>query len=93
MQNSFFSDFFAETSGECCFIPRADRNCPVDVGNSACVPTAKSCDFSAVDAYPLAMAYVPMQKYENICSPSEGFSIGTLFGDLNLPLSGRKDGR
>jgi hypothetical protein len=38
------------------------------------------------------MAYVPMQKYENICSPEDGFASGTMFGDLNLPFYGWKEG-
>ena len=91
MQNSFFSDFFAETSEDVCCPLRlnGDRRCK----GTECVPTEKNCDFSAVDAFPLAMAYVPFQKYENVCSPEEGLSIGTMFGDLNLPFLGRKGGR
>ncbi len=91
MQNSFFSDFFAETAADRCLIPREGHSCPCDKAG-ACVPAPKDCDFSAVDGFPLAMAYVPMQKYENVCSPEEGFAVGTMFGDLNLPFVGRKGG-
>lgn len=40
----------------------------------------------------LAMAYVPVQRFENVYSPSEALSNGTLFGDLNLPycIGGRR---
>ena len=92
MQNSFFSDFFAETSGDCCFIPRADSNCPVDGGNSACVPMVKNCDFSAVDRFPLAMSYVPMQKFENLYNEEKALCRGTLFEDLDLPFKGERGG-
>ncbi len=89
MQNSFFSDFFTENSRESCVRIRQDRD---GCNGVDCSPNDKSCNFSVVDALPLAMAYVPMQKYENICSPEDGFASGTMFGDLNLPFYGWKEG-
>ena len=90
MQNLFFSDFFTENSRETCMGIRQnmDRCDGVD-----CSPSDKNCNFSVVDPLPLAMAYVPMQKYENVCSPMDGFATGTMFGDLNLPFYGWKEGR
>ncbi len=38
--------------------------------------------------FPLAMAYVPMQKFENIYSVNEALTRGTLFKDLDLPFLG-----
>lgn len=37
---------------------------------------------------PLAMAYVPWQKWQNICDAEKGFCNGTIFQDLNLPFYG-----
>lgn len=43
---------------------------------------------------PLAMAYVPMQKLENIYEPGHALKRGTLFPELDKPwhpeLGGRK---
>lgn len=37
---------------------------------------------------PLAMAYVPMQKFTNLYSAADGYRAGTLFKDLDLPFKG-----
>ena len=34
-----------------------------------------SCDFSAVDAFPLAMSYVPMQKFKTVTAASSYFRL------------------
>lgn len=39
---------------------------------------------------PIAMAYVPMQKFTNLYSAAEGFKAGTLFKELDLPFKGGK---
>ncbi|MGI6282986.1 spore coat associated protein CotJA [Caproicibacterium lactatifermentans] len=36
----------------------------------------------------LAMAYIPVQKFENLYQPEEGYQSGTLFRDLNKPFMG-----
>ena len=46
------------------------------------------CDFSCVDDFPLAMAYIPMQKFENLYSLDEALCAGTLYKDLDKPFSG-----
>ena len=51
-----------------------------------------SCDFSAVDAFPLAMSYVPMQKFKNIYDTEKALCRGTLFEDLDLPFKGERGG-
>ncbi|HPD89090.1 MAG TPA: spore coat associated protein CotJA [Oscillospiraceae bacterium] len=38
----------------------------------------------------LAMAYVPMQVWENLYEPEKAFQRATLFADLDLPYLGRK---
>lgn len=43
---------------------------------------------SAVDSCPLAMAYVPMQRWCNTYEPAEGWHRGTIFPDLDLPFLG-----
>lgn len=35
-----------------------------------------------------AMAYIPMQRFENLYTPEEGLCAGTLFRDLDLPFCG-----
>lgn len=36
--------------------------------------------------YPLAMAYVVMQRFTDLSSPEEGLRQGTVFNDLVKPL-------
>ncbi|MEE1085772.1 MAG: spore coat associated protein CotJA [Schaedlerella sp.] len=38
---------------------------------------------------PLAMAYVPWQKWCNIYEICKGFQRGTIFGELDKPFLGR----
>ena len=51
-----------------------------------------SCAFSAVDRFPLAMSYVPMQKFENLYNEEKALCRGTLFEDLDLPFKGERGG-
>ena len=43
-----------------------------------------------LDSMPLAMTYVPWQKWEDIYSPEEGFARGTIFAQLDKSYIGRK---
>lgn len=43
-------------------------------------------DPNVVDSLPLAMAYVPRQKWRNAYSPEEALSRGTMFAELDLPF-------
>lgn len=43
-------------------------------------------DPGVVDGLPLAMAYVPRQKWRNAYSPEEALSRGTMFAELDLPF-------
>ena len=38
----------------------------------------------------LARAYVPMQRFENIYEPHEALRRGTIFKDLDLPMSRKR---
>lgn len=42
---------------------------------------------------PLAMAYVPMQRWEKLYTPDVGFIRGTIFTQLDLPFIGEKEER
>ncbi len=44
-----------------------------------------TCDF---DNWPLAMAYVPMQPWEDPFDPAKGLGSGTIFPSLFLPFKG-----
>lgn len=44
-----------------------------------------------LDSLPLAMAYVPMQKWGNLYEADVALKRGTLFQELDLPFMG--DGR
>ena len=41
-----------------------------------------------LEGMPLAMAYVPWQKWQNIYDAEKGFCNGTIFQELNLPFFG-----
>lgn len=81
------------------------QDCVDDVFDSvqACVYKAFSndgdscpinkCDFSCVDDFPLSMAYVPMQKFENLYSLDEAICVGTLYKDLDKPFLGGRAGK
>lgn len=42
-----------------------------------------------LDALPLAMAYVPMQRWEQLYEPAVALDRGTLFCKLDLPFKGK----
>lgn len=39
---------------------------------------------------PLAMAYVPMQKWQKLYEPDVGIERGTIFQELDLPFIGEE---
>ncbi len=43
-----------------------------------------------IDKLPLAMAYVPFQKWRKVLDASAGLAAGTIFQELNLPWYGDK---
>lgn len=44
--------------------------------------------YKGIDSFPVAMAYVPWQYWENIYDADKGFKCGTIFKDLNKPYTG-----
>ncbi|MCI6857794.1 MAG: spore coat associated protein CotJA [Eubacterium sp.] len=42
------------------------------------------------DTWPIAMAYVPWQRWQKIYKPEEGLAHGTIFQELDLPFTGRR---
>ena len=54
--------------------------------NSNKVDFGRTC----LDELPLAMAYVPMQKWEDLYVPSMALDRGTLFAKLDLPFLGKE---
>ncbi len=53
------------------------------------VPAAVSGNMR-LDALPLAMSYLPMQKWENLYDPEVGLDRGTIFACLDLPFTGKE---
>ena len=54
--------------------------------NTNKVDFGKTC----LDDLPLAMSYVPMQKWEDIYAPAMALDRGTLFAKLDLPFIGKE---
>lgn len=48
-------------------------------------PIPRDCEF---ETWPQAMAYVPMQPWEEIYDVAAGLSAGTIFPSLDLPFVG-----
>ena len=47
------------------------------------------CRYDALEDFPIAMAYVPWQKWRNLYEPCKGLQRGTIFEDLSKPFHGR----
>lgn len=57
-----------------------------DQTRSSNTPTQCQC----LDDMPLAMAYVPMQKWREIYDSNVGFNRGTIFAELDKPFIGER---
>lgn len=60
--------------------------------HTPCVSSAAPCGPGNSSRQVLAMAYVPMQVFQALYEPCEGFSKGTIFSELNKPFTGWKGG-
>lgn len=80
---------------------RQPNRCPNPVSPSR---MERKCDYptegdffnKCIDKLPLAMAYVPMQKWENVCDAQSGLAQGSIFKDLvkpYCPVLQRRSGR
>lgn len=49
-------------------------------------PTVQAAQVRMIPAPSLAMAYVPMQEFENLYTPEKAFNAGTLFEGLDKPF-------
>lgn len=52
-------------------------------------PDSCGCHYDALEDFPIAMAYVPWQKWQNLYESCKGFQRGTIFKDLSKPFLGR----
>ena len=43
-------------------------------------------------SFPIAMAYVPWQRWGTLYDPEKGLECGTIFPDLNKPFLGVRGG-
>lgn len=55
-------------------------------GCSGAMNQSMNCSMERIDQYPIAMAYVPWQKYGDTFDLETGFRIGTIFPELDLPF-------
>ncbi len=68
---------------------RPDRDeLSVDNSNTASAEMMPESTHDCIDGMPLAMAYVPRQKWQNIYENSKAVMRGTIFSDLDLPFKG-----
>lgn len=74
--------------GNAC-VPTAKKQSPVQNTDYICVAVAES-ESDCLAEMPLAMAYVPWQKFQNLNSPKEAFMQGTIFQDLDFDFYGRR---
>lgn len=69
---------------------------PMDTTNKNCGRMQEHQEEKSVQEHlqmlPLAMAYVPMQKFGKTFEPSRGFQLGTIFPELCKPFCGKGGG-
>ncbi len=53
-----------------------------------CGACAYECDDTKLSSMPIAMAYVPMQRFQELYSPETALRAGTLFKELDKPFLG-----
>lgn len=47
-------------------------------------------DAKCIDSLPIAMCYVPIQKWRDLYSADVGLERGTIFSELDKPFLGRR---
>ena len=58
--------------------------------NNCIVEQRVMCNYqNNIDDMPIAMAYVPWQRWSNVYDLDKGFCYGTIFPELNKPFVGR----
>ena len=58
--------------------------------NSALEIPGNTVSSNPLTGFPLAMAYVPYQSFEELNEPDKALECGTLFKELYLPFYGQK---
>ncbi len=66
-----------------CMPPMSARTTPIKCPNLTPAP----CPPENIDQYPVGMAYVPWQCWQEVYSVDVALSMGTIFPDLNLPFT------
>lgn len=61
-----------------------------DILNMTAAAIDERIDQKCIDSFPLAMSYVPMQKWRDLYSADVGLSRGTIFSELDKPFLGRR---
>ena len=61
-----------------------------DVLNMTAASIDEKIDAKCIDSFPLAMSYVPMQKWRDLYSADVGLERGTIFSELDKPFLGRR---
>lgn len=59
-----------------------------EYGLRAAMENMKCISETPLDELPIAMAYVPLQKWRNVYDPDVALERGTLFSELDLPFIG-----
>ena len=72
---------------------------PIDLKEAPCAQVNKPCavempgntvSSNPLSGFPLAMAYVPYQNFEELNEPAKALECGTLFKELYMPFYGQK---
>ena len=61
-----------------------------DVLNMTAARIDEKIDAKCIESFPLAMSYVPMQKWRDLYSADVGLERGTIFSELDKPFLGRR---
>lgn len=85
-QTSMRNPYMQNQNNGCRPVPEpVNRSAQSSRSSSICPGYSKA----PVDTMPLAMAYVPWQKWQNIYEPCKGLNQGTIFQDLDKPFHGK----
>lgn len=69
-----------------------DFECIMDMENMNCDKNNNNdMSNSCIDNMPLAMAYVPMQRWKTVYNNDVALTRGTIFPELDLPFLGGRD--
>lgn len=58
------------------------------MSDRSCGVCAFEADDECLSKMPIAMAYVPMQKFQNLHTAENAFCAGTLYKELEMPFLG-----